>query len=104
MRSRDSMPGTIGALSFSILIFGVAYTSTVSGAEDPVPAPGRPHSFRPIVDGQRVQSRQGDLKKLDRTDVTPAEAKEIDEIYRDLMNIAPGQYGPSQSRSGDTAR
>jgi hypothetical protein len=98
MLSRDSMLGAIGALSFSALLFDGA---SAVGAEDPVLEPERPHASGAIVDGLRVQPRPDDLKRLNRRDVTPAEAKEIDEIYRDLMKSAR-QHGSSQIRLGDT--
>jgi len=41
-----------------------------------------------IVHGQRLQPTENDLKSLGLADVSPSQAAEIDELYRELLHCS----------------
>jgi hypothetical protein len=104
MHSHASLTGAARRIaSFALVAALLATTSAfpAHAAENSGAAPNRPHLFRPIVDGMRVQARSDDLDRLKLADVTPTEARDIDELYRRLMGTAPRQPSTSSVASGD---
>jgi len=75
-----------GAFALAALVLAPIPGLAGDGAANPAQASDRSLRSRSIVDGMRLQPRPGDLERANRIDVGPAEAREVDELYRRLMD------------------
>jgi hypothetical protein len=83
--------GNAASLAFAAFVLAAVSGFGARGADDAPPAPGAPPTSHSIVNGMRIQPREGDLERSKRSDVDDAEAKDIEEINRSLLGPDPDQ-------------
>jgi hypothetical protein len=98
MHRRLNRAGEIAFRLASIAIM-VAGVSGFTGAQSVLAHELPRHS---IVDGQRLQPREDDLKSVGRPDVTPSQAAEIDHLYRQLLHCAEHRCTVPDDSSGNS--
>lgn len=86
--------------AFSRLLEAVAISGSLVIPASPILG----HEFQKdsIIDGHRIQPRQSELRADGISDVTAAEAAEIDQLYQQLMGSRPSAYATAnidQSRN-----
>ncbi|GGF18294.1 hypothetical protein GCM10011611_25220 [Aliidongia dinghuensis] len=76
------------SLALAALLFASVAALPAHGADNPAFAHGRSLPCHGIVDGKRLQPRASDFNWPRRSDVNPAEAKDIEEIYQRLIAMS----------------
>lgn len=76
--------------AFSRLLGAVAISASLVIPASPIL--GREFQMHSIIDGHRIQPRQSELRADGVSDVTVAEAAEIDRLYQQLMASRPPEY------------
>jgi len=69
------------------------------GAAQPAPRQGTSHRSWPIEHGFDRQPTREELRALHQEDVSPADAREIDRLYDELMRTDDGTHHPGNART-----
>lgn len=77
--------------------FRCALFAVVASVEFAIPGaysdPARTSPMRSIVNGQRLQPTDRELKAIGAPDVSATQAAEVDRLYRQLMHCAASRCG-----------
>jgi hypothetical protein len=73
-------------LALAALVLAPVPALAADGAANPAQASPQSLRSHSIVNGMRLQPRPGDLERANRVDVDPAAARELDELFRRLID------------------